>query len=49
MFVTMARLIRAEVARIELALLRVDAGARTGAFVHEQPHDLRVRRADAAR
>ena len=45
----MARLIRAEVAGIELALLRVDARATAGTFVREQSHDLRVRRADAAR
>jgi len=45
----MARLIRAEVACIELALLRVDARSRAGAFVGEQPHDRGVRGADAAR
>ena len=43
------RLIRAEVTRVELAVFGVDAGARAGLFVHQRPHDLRVRGADAAR
>jgi hypothetical protein len=45
----MARLIRAEVARVELAVLGMDAWAGAGAFVHEETHDRRVGRADAAR
>src|SRR5687768_3858633 len=46
---TVARLIRAEVARVELAVLGMDAWARAGALVHEETHDRRVRRADPAR
>ena len=46
---TVARLIRAEVARVELAVLGVDAWTGAGAFVHEETHDRRVRGADAAR
>src|SRR5688500_2369630 len=44
-----ARLIRAEVARVELAVLGMDAWAGAGAFVHEETHDRGVRRAHAAR
>src|SRR5687767_2673933 len=45
----MTRLIRAKVARVELAVLRMNAWAGACALVHEETHDRRVRRADAAR
>src|SRR5688572_31728505 len=47
--VPMAGLVRTEVPRIELAMLRVDARPRAGALVHQESHDRRVRRGDTAR
>lgn len=49
MLVPMARLISAEVARVELAMLGMDARPRAGPLVHEEPNDRRVRRAEASR